>query len=509
MIRPRGQRLRILVILAHPRRESLCGALADAYCAGAVEAGVDLKRMDLGALAFDLNVRMPSPRDQPVETAIQEAMDAVAWADHLVLVFPTWWGTMPALLKGFLDRVLMPGFAFADREHNEGWVKLLDGRTAHLITTMDTPPLVYRWIYGAPGLNGLAKATLGFCGIGPVRRSIFGPVKESTPVLRERWLAAAHAAGAALRNGPLSTWGKLWQQVKPWLAALRLQFHPMAWAAYWIGAAGVTAAGGADRPLAFWLGLFCLFFLEAATVFTNEYFDFESDRRNDHYGPFTGGARVLVEGRISKRHILYGTGILLLALILCGAWLVRLTPGPTLPFLAGFAVLALGYTVPPLKLCWRSLGEVDVALTHSFGALLLGTLSQGGSLADLFPWLVATPIFWSVLPAIILSGVPDYEADRACGKKSLAVRFGPKTAVFLAEGATVLAAVTALFWIPALGARFSAVAIVVPTLYALFQLRALDRYRKSGVPPRRIDLLMQLCLGFILALVIPPLIHLG
>src|SRR5690348_74279 len=109
-------RLKVLVILGHPRKDSLCGALADAYVAGAREAGVELERLDLAELKFEPNVIAGSPRNQPCEPAIRKALELVAWADHLVLVFPTWWGTMPALLKGFLDRVLMPRFAFEEHE---------------------------------------------------------------------------------------------------------------------------------------------------------------------------------------------------------------------------------------------------------------------------------------------------------------------------------------------------------------------------------------------------------
>jgi 1,4-dihydroxy-2-naphthoate octaprenyltransferase len=133
------RRLRVLLLLAHPRRESLCGALADAYAVGARAAGVELRRFDLAALRFDPNVVRVSPRDQDREDGLRLAMETIVWADHIVIIFPTWWGTMPAVLKGFLDRVLIPGFAFADRDEGEGWEKLLSGRSAHLLTTMDLP----------------------------------------------------------------------------------------------------------------------------------------------------------------------------------------------------------------------------------------------------------------------------------------------------------------------------------------------------------------------------------
>ena len=294
-----SSRLKVLLVLGHPRRDSLCGGLADAFAAGARQAGVDLRRLDLCELQFNPNVVAGSPRNQPLEPAIREAVELVRWADHMVFVFPTWWGTMPALMKGFLDRVLMPGFAFEEHYEGSGWDKLLTGRSAHLVTTMDTPRWVYRWIYKAPGLNSLARATLGFCGIEPVRTTIFGVVKDSDSATRARWLQEARAHGLRLRDGVLTGAERRRRALGAWVAAMRLQFHPMAWGAYAIGAAGAVQATGRFDAAAFWLGLLSLFLLEVIAVFTNDYFDFESDRRNKNFGPFTGGSRVLVEGRIS------------------------------------------------------------------------------------------------------------------------------------------------------------------------------------------------------------------
>ena len=314
---------------------------------------------------------------------ISDAVDLVAWADHLVFVFPTWWGTMPACLKGFLDRVLMPGFAFADREDGEGWDKLLVGKTAHLLTTMDTPPWVYRWIYRAPGLNALGRATLGFCGVEPVRSTIFGPVKTASAERRAEWIEEARHEGLALRHGALTTVQRVRGRLAAWLASFRLQFHPMAWAAYAIGAAGAWHATGHFSWLAFWLGLACLFSLELATVFTNDEFDFESDLRNRHHGPFTGGSRVLVDGSISFASMQVAVLVALGAFLASGLALATVVPPfPSLLILAALGVLALGYTVPPLKLCWRGLGEIDVGLTHSLGVILCGYAFQGGAMDE-------------------------------------------------------------------------------------------------------------------------------
>src|SRR5688572_30784967 len=141
--------LRVLLILGHPRERSFCGALLNAFRAGAMQAGVDFREIHVSELSFDPDVRYASPNDQPLEPDLCAAQASIVWAEHLVLVYPTWWGTAPARLKAFLDRVLTPDFAFR-HDADGGWTPLLIGKTAQLVTTMDTPSLVYRWIYGSP-----------------------------------------------------------------------------------------------------------------------------------------------------------------------------------------------------------------------------------------------------------------------------------------------------------------------------------------------------------------------
>ena len=104
---------------------------------------------------------------------------------------------MPALLKGFLDRLLLPGFAFRYRRDSAWWDRLLAGRSARVITTMDTPPWYYRWLYRDPGIAQLRRTVLQFCGIAPVRVTRLGPVRSSSPARRQRWLQAIARLGAA------------------------------------------------------------------------------------------------------------------------------------------------------------------------------------------------------------------------------------------------------------------------------------------------------------------------
>ena len=501
--------IRVLVILGHPRKESFCGAIANAYATGASAAGAEVRLLFVADMQFDPNVVTASPRQQPVEPSISAAMELVAWADHLVFVFPTWWGTMPAALKGFLDRVFMPGFAFEDREDGTGWDKLLEGKSAHLITTMDTPRLIYRWIYGAPGLNTLARATLGFCGVKPVRWLIFGPIKDSDASQRITWLAEAHAAGLALRHGVVTPAEKLRDRVAIWLKALRLQFYPMAWAAYGLGAAMAARQTGDFAPKPFWVGLASLVTLEAATVFVNELVDYESDRRNTQASIFTGGSRVLVEGKIGRKAMRAGV-VAMLALFLITAMALWPHTESAAPFasLGVLSVLAIGYTAPPLKLCWRGLGELDVGVTHSFLVVLFGFSVQGVSPGTALPWLVSIPLFLAILPSITLSGIPDHDADGTVGKRSLSVIFGPRAAARIAEGSAALAAALAIGadMTGALNGAFGGITVFA-LAHATVLTVLLERYVGRRSAPGRIDGLMVASLLYITWFVVFPLRH--
>ncbi|MGY3084359.1 NAD(P)H dehydrogenase (quinone) [Pseudomonas fragi] len=183
---------RVLVILGHPGTHSFCSALADSYVAAAKDASHDVRVMRLGDLRFDPVLREGYQQVQALEPDLLQAQANILWAEHLVLVYPIWWGGIPALLKGFFDRILLPGFAFQYREGKAFPAKLLKGRSAHLLVTMDTPPWYYQWVYRMPGLHQVRKTTLAFCGIKPTATLTFGPILNATPGQREAWLQAAH-----------------------------------------------------------------------------------------------------------------------------------------------------------------------------------------------------------------------------------------------------------------------------------------------------------------------------
>jgi putative NADPH-quinone reductase len=186
---------KVLILTGHPRPDSLCAALAGRYAEAARAGGHEVRERSLATTAVDLEPPDYRRRDESPADWVREAQADLTWCDHLVIVAPMWWGGLPAGLEAWLDRVLLPGFAFRWHRTGMGWDRLLKGRSARVILTMDTPPLVLRWLWGRPILRRLKTQVLGFCGFAPVRFTTFGVVKTSTPETRAKWLAEAESLG--------------------------------------------------------------------------------------------------------------------------------------------------------------------------------------------------------------------------------------------------------------------------------------------------------------------------
>ncbi|WGV61509.1 NAD(P)H-dependent oxidoreductase [Brevibacillus brevis] len=190
--------MNILVIIGHPDPESYCSALAHAYMKGAAGKAAQIRTIDLSQIAFDPNLKYGYRKRTELEDDLKEAQDLIRWADHLVIVYPIWWGTMPAILKGFFDRVLLSGFAYKYREGSSLWDKLLTGKTAHVIVTMDTPSWYNRLIYWQAGHLVMKRNILKFCGIKPVKITEISGVNASAEEKRKMWLEKVKQLGERL-----------------------------------------------------------------------------------------------------------------------------------------------------------------------------------------------------------------------------------------------------------------------------------------------------------------------
>jgi NAD(P)H dehydrogenase (quinone) len=190
---------KILLINGHPDKESFCFALAESYKKGADAAGAECKLVNLIDLKFNPILTSGYRVVSELEPDLLQMQRDITNATHLVMVYPNWWGTYPALLKGFIDRVFLPNFAFKYLENSPLPAKLLKGKTARIIVTMDTPKWYYWLINRSPGHNSMKKAILEFCGISPVKIKSFGPLRSSSENKRKQWVKEVEELGKQLK----------------------------------------------------------------------------------------------------------------------------------------------------------------------------------------------------------------------------------------------------------------------------------------------------------------------
>ncbi len=185
------------IIQGHPdpQRTHFGHALAAAYANGANEAGHEVRSIEVASLEFPLLRTKEEFETSVPPESIRQAQDAIRWAHHVVILYPLWLGTMPALLKGFFEQVFRPGFA-ADQSKSDRMPKgLLRGRSVRIVITMGMPAFFYRWYYRAHSLKSLERNLLGYAGLGPIKETLIGFVESSNPAKRQQWLEKMRALG--------------------------------------------------------------------------------------------------------------------------------------------------------------------------------------------------------------------------------------------------------------------------------------------------------------------------
>jgi len=190
---------RVAIIQGHPDPAAghFCHALADAYAKGAIEANHSVTRVDIAQIDFPLLRSFAEFESGTLPESLVPARDAIVSSDHLLFVFPLWLGTMPALLKGFLEQVLRPGIGFSYRDGAMP-KKLLTGRSARIIVTMGMPAPVYRWFFSEDGIRGLRRGILHFVGIRPIKTTFVGTIAGLSEQERAAWLGRCHSWGKIL-----------------------------------------------------------------------------------------------------------------------------------------------------------------------------------------------------------------------------------------------------------------------------------------------------------------------
>ncbi|MEY4747345.1 MAG: hypothetical protein RLZZ416_394 [Candidatus Parcubacteria bacterium] len=191
---------KIFLLLGHPDKSGFCGEIADAYESSARAAGHQIERMNLGDMQFDPILHKGYRAMQELEPDLKRFQELVTACDHFVIVYPVWWVSMPALLKGLFDRAWLPGSAFRYIKTKTGtrtifWHRLFRGKTARIFMTSGTHPLLVRFLPG--NVNAQLKwGILWFAGFS-VRTKWFGPAENIPEGRKVRWLACARELGKA------------------------------------------------------------------------------------------------------------------------------------------------------------------------------------------------------------------------------------------------------------------------------------------------------------------------
>ena len=189
--------MRITIIQGHPDKQvrHFGHALADEYAKGCEDGGHEVRRIEVAWLDFPfLRTKEQFEKETPPDQ-IAQAQDNIKWADHLVIVYPLWLGSMPALLKAFFEQVFRPGFAFGYQASGAIPKKLLASKSARIVVTMGMPAFVYRWIFLAHSLKSLKRNILGFCGISPIRTTLIGNIEGMSEKQRAGWLDEMRGLG--------------------------------------------------------------------------------------------------------------------------------------------------------------------------------------------------------------------------------------------------------------------------------------------------------------------------
>ncbi|HVX90537.1 MAG TPA: NAD(P)H-dependent oxidoreductase [Candidatus Paceibacterota bacterium] len=181
--------MKIFILLGHPdsTMEPLSRRLADAYDAAARKAGHEVRRMNLGEMQFNANLRRGYRERMELEPDLLKVQENLTWCEHFVLVYPNWWGGMPAQLKGMWDRMFLPHFAFSMYKNGWGWHRLLKGRTARVIILCSNRPLYDSVLFGNFSAS-IGWSILRFGGL-HTHITSFGPSEKASEKLRLKWVS--------------------------------------------------------------------------------------------------------------------------------------------------------------------------------------------------------------------------------------------------------------------------------------------------------------------------------
>ncbi len=184
---------KIYILAGHPDTVSMCCDLAHAYARGAQSTGNEVRLTRLADMKFDPILHQGYKVIQELEPDLKKFQEDIKWCDHFVILYPSWWSTMPALVKGLFDRAWLPGFAYKFLPSGLGWTRLLKGKTARIFVTSDSHPLLARFLFG-DNTNEIQDGILWFAGFRASHTKI-GPMKQISEEKKAQWAKKFEAYG--------------------------------------------------------------------------------------------------------------------------------------------------------------------------------------------------------------------------------------------------------------------------------------------------------------------------
>ena len=187
--------MKVVIVFNHPYEASYCAAILNAVTSGLQKAGHEVDLIHLDNEEFDPVMRAHDLKGfkdgAPCDPQVINYRERISRAGHLVMIFPIWWELMPAMTKGFIDKVIFPGVAY-DYDNSSRYPKMISRwknmRGVTLITTMNTPSFIYRLVFGNAIKKAVFSGTFWKLGFKNRKWISFNMVKFVTDEKRKKWL---------------------------------------------------------------------------------------------------------------------------------------------------------------------------------------------------------------------------------------------------------------------------------------------------------------------------------
>lgn len=289
-----------------------------------------------------------------------------------------------------------------------------------------------------------------------------------------------------------------------WLRLARLQFQPIYFINYTIGAVAAYATYQIFNVSVYVLGFIVIFLGVICAAFTNDYYDYPTDRLNKNTSAFSGGSRVLVEGKLGFNEVKAGIYVILCLIFAFGYLLIQTAKDVSAFLIVFFGLigifLLLEYSASPLKFSYRGIGEIVMSIMAGPYPILLGYIIQIGRWTDSLPWLLSIPMFLAALIAGAIGSIPDYRADIEVSRKRFAVLFGPRLTAIISLCLISFTAVSGvLLWYFKILTGPGSITVVVVIPYSLILSLAVIKMIKTDDYERTINRIFQLVILYALS----------